>query len=203
MENAVRNRKIEYVWHFTKIENLDSILKNGLIPRAYLEAENASVEYNDSYRLDECKDANCLSIGHPNYKMFYRLRQNNPRQEWVIIIVDSKILWSKECAFCYENAASHKVTCIPILIRKSVKSFESLFKPADDKPDRQTLGLPDDCPTNPQAEVLVFGLIEPEYIVGAIVSSKERENELKEIYPDFAFVYNKGFYSPRLDYTHW
>ena len=49
----------------------------------------------------------------------------------------------------------------------------------------------------------MFGLIEPEYIVGAIVSSKERENELKEIYPDFAFVYNKGFYSPRLDYTHW
>ncbi len=203
MKNAVKRRKIDYIWHFTKIENLDSILQNGLIPRATLEANNANMEFNDLYRLDGHTDASCLSIGHPNYKMFYRLRMEDREQEWAVVAVKRKALWRKDCAFCYENAASNEVTSIPLLNRKGVPAFERLFIPTEGKPDRATLGLPDNCPTNPQAEVLVFGVIEPNYISGAILPNKERENEYKAKYPNYEFLYHRAFYSARLDYQYW
>lgn len=203
LKAAIEKRKIEHVWHFTRLENLDSILKNGLIPRANLEAQSVSTLFNDCYRLDGERNANCLSIGHPNYKMFWGLRQDNPQQEWVVIACIPSILWLKDCAFCYENAASSKVTTIPLVNRKDVSAFENLFSPAEGKPSRAELNLPDTCPTNPQAEILVFGTIEPQYIIGAVCQSKSRSDELKAKYPSFQFVYHKALFSARVDYAHW
>ena len=93
MENAVKKRGVSFVWHFTRIENLESILQEGLVPRAYLEAKQANIVFNDQYRLDGHSDANCLSLGHPNYKMFYSLRKANADQKWVVVAVKSEILW--------------------------------------------------------------------------------------------------------------
>lgn len=203
MQNEVKNRGINYLWHFTKIENLDSILSNGLTPRRTLEAQSANVGYNDQYRLDGHKDANCLSLGHPNYKMFYSLRCQNSAQEWVVIAIKPEILWIKDCAFCHENAASNSVTSIPIQQRKGLAAFSKMFDAVAGKPDRPTLKLPDDCPTNPQAEILAFGVIEPEYIIGAITPTKAIETDLKSKYPNFEFLYHRAHYSARLDYEHW
>lgn len=203
MEAAVEKRKIKFVWHFTRLENLDSILLNGLVPRAILEAQSTSAIYNDAYRLDGEKAANCLSIGHPNYKMFFSLRQHNPQQEWVVLACKPSILWLKDCAFCYENAASSNVKAIPLASRKGLGAFEKLFSPADGKPCRTDLKLPDDCPTNPQAEVLVFDIIEPKYILGAVCQSSSRRDELKAKYPNFGFLYHKSLFSARMDYSHW
>lgn len=92
MENEVKSRSINYVWHFTKIENVDSILANGLIPRATLEAQGAAVAYNDQCRMDGQRTANCLSIGYPNYKMFYSLRCQDSSQIWVVVAFKPEIL---------------------------------------------------------------------------------------------------------------
>lgn len=203
MENAVKSRGIKYVWHFTRIENLSSILTNGLIPRAILEANQAAISYNDQYRIDNQKNANCLSIGHPNYKMFYSLRCQDPNQRWVVLAFKPEILWEKDCAFCHENAASNAVTAIPIQFRKGIPAFQKMFDPIAGKPNRQSLNLPDNCPTNPQAEILVFDTIEPMYIIGAITPDKISEQHLKLAHPNFDFLYHKSFFSPRLDYEHW
>ena len=203
MQNEVKKREIEYLWHFTKIENINSILANGLVPRAILETQNSAIGFNDQYRLDGQKGANCLSIGHPNYKMFYSLRCQNPDQVWVVVAIKSEILWAKDCAFCYENAASNSVTAIPLQQRKGLNAFRGMFDPAEGKPDRATLKLPDDCPTNPQAEILAFGVIEPQYIAGVITPTKAIEIDLKSKYPSFKFLYHRAHYSARLDYGHW
>lgn len=203
MQNEVKNRKIDYLWHFTKIENLDSILKNGLTPRATLEATNANVDYNDQHRLDGQKGANCLSLGHPNYKMFYSLRCQDQNQDWIVLAIKPEILWIKDCAFCHENAASTNVTSIPIQQRKGLQAFQAMFAAAAGKPDRSTIKLSDDYPTNPQAEILAFGVIEPQYIVGAITRTKAIETELKAHYPNFEFLYHRAYYDARLDYEHW
>lgn len=203
MEDAVKQRGIEYLWHFTKLKNVSSIFQNGIIPRATLEANQANVPYNDRHRLDGFKNANCLSIGHPNYKMFYSLRQQDRSVEWVVFGVKAEVLWSKECAFCVTNAANLSVTSIPIEQRKGVLAFESLFLPIIGKPTRQELELPNECPTDPQAEVLVFDTIPPSDIVGVIVSTKARELELKALYPAYEVVYNSDYYLARRDYQHW
>ncbi|MDO6537965.1 DarT ssDNA thymidine ADP-ribosyltransferase family protein [Alteromonas stellipolaris] len=203
MQNEVKSRDIDYVWHFTKIENVDSILANGLIPRATLEAQGAAVAYNDQYRIDGQRTANCLSIGHPNYKMFYSLRCQDSSQIWVVVAFKPEILWLKDCAFCFENAASNNVAAIPIQNRKGVAAFRRMFDPVAGKPNRETLKLPDDCPTNPQAEILVFDTIEPQYVEGVITPDKQTEQALKAKYPNFDFLYHRAFYSARLDYEYW
>jgi hypothetical protein len=203
MKNAVESRCIKVVWHFTRIENLSSILSTGIVPRQYLEDSSTDFVYNDDYRIDGQKCASCLSISHPNYKMFYSLRRQNPEQEWVVIGCSPSILWLKECAFCHENAASGNVTPIPIGERKGIKAFQSLFNEVPGKPSRKELRLEDRYPTNPQAEVLVFDTIEPKFILGVVCQKQQRLMQLKETYTNFQFLCRSDPFSYRLDYQYW
>ena len=155
------------------------------------------------YRYDGFKNAICLSLGHPNYKMLYSLRIKHPSIEWVVLGVKPNILWEKDCAFCTSNAAKAQVTQIPIQKRKGLVAFNSMFLPITGKPSRQDLKLPDYCPTDPQAEVLLFDTILPNDIAGVVVPSKKMEAKLSLLYPSFSFLYHRAFYSARLDYAYW
>ncbi|MEW8185890.1 MAG: DarT ssDNA thymidine ADP-ribosyltransferase family protein [Candidatus Thiodiazotropha endolucinida] len=196
---------IKYVYHFTRLQNLDSILLEGLMSRQDLDSceWDTPPAINDPYRFDNCLDAICCSIGHPNYKMFYRLRQQYKGEEWVVLGLKARILWEKDCAFCVENAASNNVTSIPIEERRSLDAFNQLFEEYDGKPSREDLGIPNKCPTHPQAEILVFENIEPEYIIGAVFESRQRVDEYRTQYDDFQFMYHKAPFKPRGDYEHW
>lgn len=164
------------------MENVHSIFTDGIVPRATLEKNQTPVAYNDAYRHDGFKNASCLSIGYPNYKMFYRLRQQDTSIDWVIFSIKSEILWTKDCAFCTDNAASSIITSIPIDQRKGVQAFNSMFLPIQGKPSRAELKLPLNYTTNPQAEVLVFDTIAPNEIIEVIVPNTIKEEELKVLY---------------------
>lgn len=204
IQNIIQASKIEYVLHFTKIENLASILENGIQTRQELENNNEHALFNDAQRIDGHRDATCCSISHPNYKMFYSYRQANLEQEWVVIGIKKNIIWKKDCAFCVENAASNSVRFISISQRKGIDAFSKLFQEIDGKPPRQDLCIPDSCPTNPQAEILVFDTILPEDILGVAFQSQKRKEEYTNIYKDrFQFIYHKAFFMPRQDWRHW
>lgn len=99
---------IEALVHFTHIANLSSILQYGLLGRAQLESISwvEPPKYNDIYRLDGQREAICLSISFPNYKMFYKYGFNN-RSDWVVLLLKPSILWELDCKFYQENAASN------------------------------------------------------------------------------------------------
>lgn len=203
LKKIIKEREIKNVLHFTRLSNLDSILKNGLKSRKYLETIENSSTFNDEYRHDGCKEAICCSLCYPNYKMFYSLRQENPKEEWVVIGIRESILWEKDCAFCVENAASNNVTAISLAERKGKKALKKIFKEDEIKPTRKELGLKDSCPTNPQAEILVFDDIEPENIFGVVFQSSNRVAEYKKLYKGFQFIYSSSYFSPRPDWKHW
>ena len=203
MKELVEARDIDFVWHFTRLANVPSILANGLIGRVQLTFAGTPFEFNDHYRLDGHQEAVCCSIAHPNYKMFYRLRQENPDVEWVVLALKPSLLWEKDCAFCTSNAASNEVTAVPLEDRKGEGAFNRLFEEVAGKAPRTTLGISDACPTNPQAEILVFGNIETNYIVGAVTQNKETEAALAAQHPNYQFKYYKALFSPRKDYEHW
>ncbi len=203
MINNVKSREIDYLWHFTRIENITAILQEGLKSRLKLESRPHQPVFNDQYRLDGQRDSICCSIDHPNYKMFYALRQENADQEWVVVGIDPSILWEKDCAFCSENAASNNVTNIPIEERKGVVAFNMMFNEIQGKPSREVLGIPKSCPTNPQAEVLVFNDIEPRYIEGAVFQTNNKVDEYSQLFPDFQIVYHRAHFMPRMDWRHW
>lgn len=202
LRNAVESRGIEYVVHFTRLANLNSILAHGLVPRSILEANNLPFTFNDELRIDGYENASCCSIGYPNYKMFYRARCENPGVEWVVLGINKKILWEKNVAFCVNNAASAEILRTPLTSLQGINAFSNLFNDYGDK-RRVTLNLPDNYPTNPQAEVLVFDTIEPENFIGVIFESEIRKAQYAQQYSNLELLGNKALFGPRPDHQHW
>jgi len=164
IRRTCEKHQLRAVFHFTRLSNLESILQVGILSRAALErlSPSAQPQYNDGLRLDGQKDAVCLSIGYPNYRLFYRYRQQTS-DEWVVLRLAVSMLWKLDCAFCTENAASRAVTSVPISQRRAASALEAMF--ADNQSIRRAdLGIPCCYPTNPQAEVLAFETVRPEFI---------------------------------------
>lgn len=170
LQEQVKNRNISSLVHFTRVENLPNILKHGLLSRSLAQGQNIHQLTTDLYRYDGKLNGTSLSISHPNEKMFYRKRMDfGPESAWVVIGLDADILWEKECAFYKHNAAesSMRNTCVSRL--KGIEAFESMFY---GDALRHHQGLNDDSPTDVQAEVLVFDVIEPKYIQGIAFNNR-------------------------------
>lgn len=205
IKNEINKRKIKRLAHFTRLENLDSIIEYGLWPRASLDELKVNYTYNDETRIDGCSNACCLSLSYPNYKMFYLCRKNNKETAWIVLSFFADILCAKDCAFCHKNAASNEVTCISIQERKKPEAFFKLFEDYDDSPKRSDLNIPLAYPTNPQAEILVFDPIEPEFIEGIYFEDQKLSIKAKLKYEKYNFKceYLPSAFSARSDYKHW
>ena len=195
-------RKIPHLVHFTRLENLGSILNHGLLTRVECTARQLASINTDMHRLDN-QEAVCLSVSFPNYKMFYRYRMENPTAKWAVLGIKPSVLWEKNCAFCNENAASANVSCIPIDERRGLAAFSGMFNDFGEKV-RPSLKIPDHYPTNPQAEVLVFDPIEPAYIFAVALQQSEPLATYSQKYGNaYRFVHGPSFFLPRTDYAAW
>lgn len=198
----VKEKGIEHLVHFTNFVNLKSILENGLVSVDYQKKHNISAHINDPQRLDGHTDAVSLSISFPNYKMFYKVRKDNEGEKWAVLLLEPSIIWEKECAFNKHNAASNESRKLDLEDRKSIEAFLAMF--SDDEL-RSKLGLPDNYTTDPQAEILVFDKIEPEYIKAIVVENEIDKKILQLSYriPDNLIVVNREFFYPRFDWEFW
>lgn len=205
IQEFAKERGINFLYHFTRIENLPSILNAGLQTKNYLNLnkELFNVHYfsNDIHRFDQT-DAVCATISFPNYKMFFGLRSRNADAEWVVIELHASILWQKECAFCVTNAADSIVTSVPLQIRKGLDAFKKMFDDFGDK-KRNNLNIPDRYTTNPQAEVLVFNNIEPNLIRRVYFQKDESRVFFAGRYNSFECQLNNAVFKYRCDWEHW
>ena len=172
IQQFCEDRGITTLCHFTRVENLQSILQDGLIGRSLLEARGQQFLFNDPDRADGHKEAVCLSISFPNDLLFSKFRykySSGNRSEWVVLLLDAKVLWELDCAFCQENAASNTVRHLSWEEKKKPDVLKSMFRGEhrDTKGkvyQRHSSQIPQHYPTHPQAEVLVRYRIGPEYI---------------------------------------
>jgi TPR repeat protein len=203
IQEIIKNKKVKHVVHFTRLVNLKGILSHGLITRKKIIELNILSDFNDSYRFDNQENSISCSIEFPNYKMLYKLQQDIPDTEWVVIILKPSVLWEKDCAFSNTNAASKSVTSIPIEQRKGADALKTMFDDLPEAPCREKLGIPANYPTDPQAEILVLENINPQYILNIATQSEETATRLQGIYPEFKFLYKQSIFNPRMDYNHW
>ena len=205
---CIRNG-IKSLMHFTRTDNLSSILSNGLLSRNELARRKLPVVVNDKLRLDRQMDAICLSISFPNYQMFYRYRRSI-KSTWVVLELDPQIIWNNDCAFCLTNAATTAMRNIPLAQRKRPEVLKNLFDDYVDNADiitRNNLFLPRNYPTNPQAEVLAFKPILPHQIQAIYV---ERRSEAFILHDEITsneyrklLSVNSFYFHPRDDFGTW
>lgn len=201
IRDFVIKRRINRLLHFTREANLGSILECGLITRDVLRAKGMEGNCNDELRLDGT-DAVCASIGFPNYRMFYRLRATEKSIGWVVLVLDPKILWTSDVAFCCGNAASTLVTSQPLEARKSIAALEAMFADFGDI-KRTQLGLPESYPTNPQAEVLLLDGVPLHCIREVIVYDRLQRARVTVMAPNLAVNIDQELFRWRSDYEHW
>lgn len=200
IEQYANSRGIRSLIHFTRKDNVASILQHGLVRRDVL-VKNGFNNYNDHIRVDYTS-AICTTISFPNYKMFFPLRSANPSIEWAVLEIEPRALWELDCAFCTTNAASASVTAINIDERKSLDAFQAMFGDASGK-IRQTLNIPEEYPTDPQAEVLFINGIPRQYIKSVNVKTPAERMALINIHKNIDIWYDWSYFSPRKDYAHW
>lgn len=208
IKDFIKKNNINEIIHFTQLDNLESIMEKGLLSTYVLERNKIKFSRNDYNRFDNLTNTICVSIGFPNYKMFYRLRDSDSLKKWVILIIKPEILYEKTCVFCYENAASYNMNSKSIMERTGSQALENLFYKFVDINagiTRDEIGIRKNHTTNPQAEVLVFNRIEPSYIKGIVFSNEDRElcKKYTGKYKDVKVVSNNYYYRARSDYKFW
>ncbi|GGE28417.1 hypothetical protein GCM10011345_38110 [Gemmobacter megaterium] len=138
---------------------------------------------NDSYRGDGHEDAICLTVTRYQAPMFRKCLRNNPRENWVMLVIDPAVLWEKPCLFCDGNASSSRVKNTQRNL-STAYAFRAMFddcwipKLEDgtwvNVSKRGQDGTPDWVPTDAQAEVLVKARIPCDRILGVWVESDKQ-----------------------------
>ena len=223
LHSYIRGRGVTGLGHFTRLKNLESILRHGLLPRGTLEQMGAEYVANDELRLDHV-DGVCLSISFPNYKLFYKFRRKFPKEDWVVIDLSTDVIERKACIFNPCNAASGAMTRIEVERRMQMDALQEMFYDRDahygDAPAsntgttklREILGLPDKFTTDPQAEVVVTESIEPELFDGVFFDCDDTPRNrqiLDDVFQKVAprwrgrFLPGRAAFTYRSDYKYW
>ena len=160
IKNEIQKRGINNFVHFTHIDNLPSILQNGVLSIAELNRRGLTFHNMDVYRFDRRTDWISTSVTEINSKMFWQKcneNQLNPN-DYVILFFDPEyIIDNTRYGFTTENASSREVANGNI--SGTYDSFLRMFN-VDGK--RNTLN--DNQTTDVQAEVLVKSCIPVESI---------------------------------------
>ena len=211
IRQIIQDREIKHLFHFTPVDNLDSILEKGLKSRAAITQnpdEYPNVIYPDEKRIDGRKNGICLSVSFPNHYLLQAYRERE-EHDWAIIVLDINLILEaqdREILFFQTNAASGRLKRMSNDSLKSPDAFQSLFAYEVQLHNLSSLlrsvNLPKRYPTNVQAEVMVTDYIECDYIKGVIFNNND---ELIKTYYEkwsehYKFYYDEGFFSNREDY---
>jgi hypothetical protein len=213
IKKLVKKKQIKFLMHFTRVENLSSILKHGLLSRYEVESNHMGSLVTDSSRLDGYTSAVNLSISFPNYSMFYSKRQNMGG-DWVVLFINPEVLYKKPCYFYSKNAACFAYDGLDD--RSSGTHFQDMFSDLainnlGNIVSRDDLSLPCSYPTNPQSEVLVFSKLIPAMIMGVVFLSTTTRSNYFMCNSDNSNVQpyisksraNQFFFSSRQDWRYW
>lgn len=206
IKEDVEKRGIDSLVHFTSINNIPSIIEKGLFSICDLSKQSLTYDFNDTERIEGHSNSISLSIMFPNYSMFskYRIYMESPK-DMAVIFLDPSILWEKDCAFYFNNAANRVFNDVPAHSYKNFNSWESMFCYEMENRLRTDLNIPNFYTTNPQAEILCFNAIESHFINSIHFQDQNTFDQYQHILPNKQKFYylNEDIYKPRLDYQKW
>lgn len=188
---VLSENKIKYLVHFTRIENLRSILTHGILDVQSLIANGIEYIGNDKRRYDGKTDCTCFSIEFPNDSLLNSFRRKAASNKWGVLVLDVKILVESDAKsyFCMHNAATGSIRN-EINQLDTVESFRKMFSEiiTYTRSGREQIRLRTNhksyLPTSNQAEILITGKIDTSYINAIAVSSIEDKLRVDELLSD-------------------
>ena len=211
IQAIVQRRKIDFLVHFTPVQNLPSILQHGILPRSELEDQGISAIYPDTLRLDQFLGRISASISFPNYQMLYQKTAAFTGCEFCICVVAPRVLWERHCLFTIRNAAASGQRDAAVRADWSSQALEAMFFEPISNPAGQAIRtarrLPDHFTTNPQAEVLIEGHIPSDWIQQIMVrTTMSRDLLISEFnWPPGIFGrvrFGNDLFDRRVDWQH-
>ena len=188
----VLNRQcVDHFIHCTLIENLSSILENGILPRKNLESSHDVHGYiTDSHRLDENTEATSFSVQNPNFEHLQRIYDRGESGEAAILVVANNLILNYPCSFYPRNAAKKEFKYKSFSHWQWSDRFEELF--SDDEDGRRVTQdgapFPSSWTTHADAEVMVFGEISPEYIEQVAIKNDRERAKFEKKFPKIEFI---------------
>lgn len=175
-----------------------------MVPRHNLDEWRVPYSANDALRLDGRKKYNCVSIGFPNYRMFYKYRKATDC-DWAVLKLRAEILWESNCMFCKCNAASAAVRGYSDFALMQPDAFLGLFEERLEVAARADMEIPDHFTTDPQAEVLVRGIILPSDILEVVIKTERLESQVRESVGDASVevAVDRTLFDRRRDSQFW
>lgn len=174
----IAERGITRLCHFTPSRNLQHIAagKVGVLSTAYLsEPERGTFNPTDLARLDGRTTHICCSIEYPNAWYFDKARGNEKLfPDWVVLLIKPDYLLAETTLFCPRNAAANGGRNI----LQGPGGFDAMYadriKGAYNKTYVRSATHLSPCPTDQQAEVLIFDRINMADIVGVAVQTEDQ-----------------------------
>ena len=178
IEKEYKSRNITRLCHFTRSKVALHILQSEEGIKAVDFLSEDICEKNDYERYDGRTDCVNCSIQYPNYWYYNRIKDKDPLfRDWVVLLIKPEILVLDTTRFCFTNAAYRSGR----YIKGGVDAFNDLFaQQVYGKYARnRTRNMLPCCPTDDQAEVLVYKNISRSDIIGVAVKDEEQAHREK------------------------
>lgn len=170
-DNVVKERNIKHLYHFSALENINSIMQNGILSIDMLRRLNIKYDLNDNFRLDNHNNYISCSIEFPNGILLNNFKSKfGYKKKYVIFEIDIDVLNYKFARCCSINAATMGGNLIV-----GIDKLFTLY-------GGYRLNMPESFPTSEQAEILVKDKIETNYIKKIIFESEDDEKDFKNKY---------------------
>lgn len=203
--NYLVSRRVKTLVHFTPIENVKSIMENGICSLDVQEELGIYSLRTDRDRFDGLRNYNSCSISFPNYKMM-AYKKRNSKFRFAVLTLDIELLKDLEygdVVVSESNAAraNSLSNSIQDLFKECAKNLRT-----GQKSTRKELGIVYDYyTTDPQAEVLIRNTIPPEHIKSIFIRNDDIKyaKEKGIDYKNVIWGGNSRFFSSRHDDAFW
>lgn len=115
IQQIVQTQGIEFLGHFTVLDNLPSIVQYGLLPGNHISEIGIDRAYcSDIHRLDDPEGRRgrplCFTPSGINRDMIMSKKRHYPDVEWAFISVPSSIMWTHWCEFFLRKCSKKAIS---------------------------------------------------------------------------------------------
>ncbi len=184
IRQEIKARSITRLCHLTQSRKLSHIFGtlDGIYSNDWLKENRPDLlDANDPQRLDGLRDHISCSIEYPNF-WYYRQVKDRERifKDWIILLIESDVMLQDNTVFCPRNCGALGGQLADPKHRGHTgfkRIFDSKVTGAYGKVYNRTRQMPDSCPTDGQAEVMIYRRIEQDKIFGVIAPNEKRATD--------------------------